>query len=209
MKNLFTLYVKDYFPEMAKITLPNIERYAKKIGANFHLITERKFPEWPVTYEKLQIHELGKDADWNIHVDADMLIHPDFWDVTKASDPRCVSFLHAYDAKEWFKPDEYFLRDGRERGVTSNFVVVHRMCHDFWTPFDVPFEVAKHGTKRLHGIDDYCFSRNLAKYGLKDCGILPNPRYHWQIVHLCTGGNPQKEIILEHAQKVLKDWNLL
>lgn len=67
-KTVFTLNVDGYAPEITALTYPLIEAYAEKIGADFHIISERKFPEWPVTYEKLQIFELAREMgnDWNI-----------------------------------------------------------------------------------------------------------------------------------------------
>ena len=45
-----------------------IRAYADKIGADIHIIKERKFdPSYPPVYEKLQIFKLAKEigADWN------------------------------------------------------------------------------------------------------------------------------------------------
>ena len=57
-KTIFTLNVDGYSPEITDITYPLIKRYAKHIDADLHIIKDRKFPDWPVTYEKLQIYEL-------------------------------------------------------------------------------------------------------------------------------------------------------
>ena len=71
-KTVYLLNIGDYEPEITSLTYPYISRYASKIGAAVHLITERKFPEWPITYEKLQIYELGRQHgnDWNIYIDS-------------------------------------------------------------------------------------------------------------------------------------------
>ena len=66
MINVYTLNIDDYFPEMMEITVPLMKKYADKIGANFIEINRRKFSDWHIHYEKLQIYELGKEADWNI-----------------------------------------------------------------------------------------------------------------------------------------------
>ena len=75
-KTLFTLNVNKYSPEIVELTYPHLKAYAHKIGAEFVEITERKFKKMPVTYEKLQIFNLGKDNDWNIFIDADAMIQP-------------------------------------------------------------------------------------------------------------------------------------
>ena len=94
-KCIYLLDINDFAPQVKKVTMPLIERYADKIGANIHTITERKFPEWPVTYEKLQIHRLAAKHgnDWNIYFDLDTLIHPDTPDLTVLV-PRDLSLIH-------------------------------------------------------------------------------------------------------------------
>ena len=84
-KTIYTLNIGDYAPEICALTYPLIQAYARKIGADFHVIRERKFPEWPIVYEKLQIYELGRKHgnDWNIFVDSDTLINPEMFDVTE------------------------------------------------------------------------------------------------------------------------------
>lgn len=82
-KVVWTLLVNDYFPELAAITAPNHQEYARAIGAEFRRITERRYPEWHPTYEKVQTFELGRDADWNIHIDADLMVAPTMLDITK------------------------------------------------------------------------------------------------------------------------------
>lgn len=56
---VYTLNIGDWLPELTAVTIPYIEMYAKKIGADFKIITERKFPEFPPNYEKVQIYEIG------------------------------------------------------------------------------------------------------------------------------------------------------
>ena len=80
MKIVHVVYINDYFPELWKYTFPSIEYYARKIGAELNVITERKFPDWHIHYEKTQVWEAGKNADANILFDSDILIHPEFPD---------------------------------------------------------------------------------------------------------------------------------
>ena len=58
-KTIYTVNIGDYAPEICALTYPLMQAYARKIGADFHVIRERKFPAWPVVYEKLQVHELA------------------------------------------------------------------------------------------------------------------------------------------------------
>ena len=83
-KTIYTLQVDNFMPELTEITFKWMKVYAEKIGADFQVITERKFPHMPPNYEKFQIYELNKKNkdDWSIFFDADAIIHPDCVDWT-------------------------------------------------------------------------------------------------------------------------------
>lgn len=138
-KIIWTLNVKgNYSPDIINLTYPLIKKYAHKIGADFNVITERKWPEFPVVYEKLQIYELGRGNDWNIFIDSDALIHPDFWDVTEMV-PRDTVFHVGQDfAPNRWTYDRFFRRDGRNIGSCNWFAAASDWCIDLWTPLDVP-----------------------------------------------------------------------
>lgn len=51
-KTIYTLNIGDYAPEICALTYPLMQAYARKIGAEFHVIRERKFPDWPLDYEQ-------------------------------------------------------------------------------------------------------------------------------------------------------------
>lgn len=164
---IFVVRVDNYLPELCKITLPRIEAYAKRIGAKFTVVTERKFPDFPPTYEKMQIHELGEGNDCNILLDADIVLADDFENVINNVPPNEVGFWHQYRASGLFAIDQYFFRDNRNVGVAANMLVVPRSCHDIFTPLEFSAEEAAKRTIRWFAIDEYCISRNLAKFGLR------------------------------------------
>ena len=181
-KTIFTLNVDGYAPEITVLTYPLIEAYAEKIGADFHIISERKFPEWPVTYEKLQIFELAREMgnDWNIYIDSDALVHPDTPDLTKLL-PRDTVAHHGKDcAPVRWRSDKYFERDGRHFGTGNWLTVASDLCLDLWRPLDdltpeqaisnifpTVFETISGVVNQSHLIDDYVLSRNIARFGLK------------------------------------------
>ena len=178
-KALFTLNIDDYAPEICALTYPLLQRYASRIGADFNIISKRKFPDWPVVYEKLQIHELGRAYDWNIFFDSDCLVHPELFDITEIL-PRDTVLQHAKDfALNRFDYDEYFRRDGRHIGACNWFTVASNWCLDLWKPLDDltlgeavarihPVVIEKRvGIPSAHLIDDYVLSRNIARFGLK------------------------------------------
>ena len=186
-KTIFTLNVDGYAPEITALTYPLIEAYADKIGADFHIISERKFPEWPVTYEKLQIYELAQEMgnDWNIYIDSDALVHPDTPDLTLLIPRDTVAHFGKDYAPTRWRSDRFFKRDGRNFGSGNWLAVASDLCVDLWKPLDdltpaqaianifptVPERISG-VVNRAHLIDDYVLSRNIAKYGLKATTFL-------------------------------------
>ena len=198
-KVVYTLDVPNakgepYAPDLLDITMPYLKAWAKKVDAEFHVISERKFPDMPVTYEKFQIWDLShneyKDFDWHIYWDADALIHPDFGDVT-ACLPKDTTCSHGTDfTPNRFKPDPYFLRDGRFFGKGNWSAIFSDWCRDYYHPLeDMTLEEAlsqiyptqeerNFGIQAEHLIDDWLVSRNISRYGLKH-GIIPKLLEHY------------------------------
>lgn len=185
-KAIFTLNIDNYAPAITELTYPLLKAYADKIGAQFVIINERKFPEWPVVYEKLQIYELAQlmENDWNIYIDSDALIHPDLADFTVVLPKDTVAHHGADFATLRWKYDRFFRRDNRHIGSGNWFTIASDWCIELWRPLDdLTLEEAKQNIfptvdERVSGvidsehlIDDYTLSRNIAKYGLKFTSI--------------------------------------
>ncbi len=221
-KTLWTLNVGNYAPEICAITYPLLKGYAEKIGAEFRVITERRFPDFPVVYEKLQIRELGRDSDWNVYIDSDALIHPDLYDVTEVLPRDTVAHWGSDFAPRRWRYDEYFRRDGRHIASCNWFTVASNWCLDLWTPLDIPLEEAIGNTQTTllerqcsaaieprHLIDDYTLSRNIARFGLKfDTFAAINERRrdkapYWWHAHLLD--EAQK---LERIKNGFSGWGL-
>lgn len=207
-KKVFVLRTLGYRPDLCEFTIPTIKAWADKISADFFTIGTRHFPGWPVTYEKLQIHELGKDSDWNILIDADVMLKPTLPDITQYLPPNGVATAFAFDADNMFKKDVYFERDGRNIGLATNFVVSTRLSHDLWKPLDMTFEQAKELSKREFILDEYALSRNLAKYGLQHTGILPEEALAEMVIHFGSEerSKQEKEKDVERAKLILQEW---
>lgn len=215
---------------MTDLTFPWIEFYAKKIGADFQIIHERKFPDWPPTAEKLQIYEIGKENDWSVFIDADALINPELFDVTSVVPKDTVLFTGLDMAAMRFRPNKYALRDGRYIGACTWFVVCSDWTIDLWRPLDLSFEeVVKeifptngerscligdgsHGIGPDKLIEDYICSSNIARFGLKHLTIEGHvkPRfgrmydsYYW---HQYTMPVDQKIV---KCLQVMEDWKLI
>lgn len=181
-KTLYTLNINNFMPELTEVTFKWMDIYAKKIGAKFEIITERKFPDMPPNYEKFQIYELNKKNgdDWSIFFDADAIIHPDCVDWTIFTGKDTVIGYDKDFANIRWRYDKYFERDGRNIGCGTWFMAVSDLTSDLWHPLeDMTYEEALSnvipvvnervdiGLKPEHLIDDYLTSRNVAKYGLK------------------------------------------
>jgi hypothetical protein len=178
-KAVFTLNVDDYSPEVCALTYPLLRDYASRIGADFVIISERKYPSFPVVYEKLQIHELGEEYDWSIFFDSDALVHPDLFDVTEVIHKDTVMQNSQDMAANRFAYDDYFRRDGRHIGACNWFTVASNWCLDLWRPLDnltldqavarihTVMQEKKAGIEEAHLIDDFVLSRNIARFGLK------------------------------------------
>jgi hypothetical protein len=179
-KTIFLLNIDNYAPEITALTYPLIERYARKIGAGVHTITERKYPKYPPVYEKMQIYDLGREMgnDWNIYIDSDALVHPDMFDVTEFIRKDTVCHNGQDMANNRWRYDGYFQRDGRHIGSCNWLAFASDWCLDLWHPLTIPYEVALEQIfpiqselntviTRDHLIDDYTLSRNIARFGLK------------------------------------------
>ena len=224
-KTIYTLNIDNYLPELVKITYPFMERYAEKIGAEFKIITERKFPDMPIVYEKLQVYELAqKDAnDWNIYIDSDTLIHPETIDFTEFLPKDTVAQNGLDMAAIRWKSDRFFRRDKRHIGTCNWFTIFSDWCIDMYKPIDdmTLDEILKSiyptvaeinfGMPLEHFVDDFVISRNVAKYGLKYTTLkqmevalgLPEASFFWH-QYLISG----EEKIRQIKEIVKKQWDL-
>jgi hypothetical protein len=220
-KTIFLLNVDNFAPEITALTYPLIERYAKKIGAGVHMITDRKFPSYPPVYEKMQIFDLGREMgnDWNIYIDSDALVHPDMFDVTEFIKKDTVCHNGSDMANNRWRYDGYFRRDGRHIGSCNWFAVASDWCLDLWHPLTIPYEVALEQIfpiqnelntviTRDHLIDDYTLSRNIARFGLKFRTVIDiikeqgGGNYFW---HAYTVGIKEK---VEMMKNLLCVWEV-
>lgn len=223
-KTLYTLNVDNYCPAITELTYPFLQIYADKIGAAFHVIDERKYPDMPPVYEKVQIYELSRehDNDWNIYIDSDALIHPDLYDITDFLDKDTALHYSKDLASIRWHYDHYFWRDGRNIGSGNWFTIASDWCRDLWHPLeDMTFEEAVKRIKPIvneaahhiepgHLIDDFVLSRNIARYGLKFITYLElqdklghGGNYHW---HQYTRTQEEK---IQQIKQVIRDWGLL
>ena len=222
-KIVYTLDVESYAPEITALTRPWLEAWARRIGAELVVIGTRQFPDWPVVYEKLQIYTFAQElnADWNIYVDSDALIHPDTPDFTLLLPRDTVAHNDSDMAAIRWDYDRFFQRDGRNLGSGNWLAIASSWCIELWKPLDdltcaeavsrihpTAFE-ARAGVSPHHLIDDYVLSRNIAKYGLKFQSVKS-----LQAAHGVVGDFFRHDYLLPTDAKVsalkqvLTDWKL-
>jgi hypothetical protein len=182
MKNccIHLLNIGNFFPELTELTLPTIERFAKRIKSDINIITERKISPDNVLAEKLQVYEDGKEYDYNIFLDLDVLIHPLCYNPFNRIIPENnVAFKDAHDANKVFKMDEDFERDGRNVGVSSCCVFSTRETHHFWKPLNLSIDdIENNIIQDRKNVDEYTLSKNLAKYSLSYTAPYPIEQYN-------------------------------
>ena len=220
-KLIHVVNINDFFPELFALTYPTIRSYAERNGYMINMITERKFPDYPINYEKMQVYEDGKDAEVNILCDADMLIHPEFPDVTEFLKRDSISFNDNYNISWKYHVDRirYFMRDGRDVGIATNFVVSSDWTHDVWEPLslsqkDIEDLAKKENTDTGgadgrgwgHYADEFALSYNMAKYGLKYTGVTWEDWMRPFLIHTGTG---DKNEALQMARQTLEKWSRL
>lgn len=176
--------MEGYQPAMCELTIPNLQEYAARIGADFNLITKPMFKAFPPNYERFQIFFDGSQYEWNINIDADTVLHPDLPDVTEICDPRAFCTLYGMDAGHYFHTDhKVFIRDGRNQAVADQFTVSSRLVHDVWEPMGINYSIMKSFCKQdPRQVSEYNLSYNLAKYGIRHSGIPIDLRMHHSLM---------------------------
>ena len=201
--------IDGWYPELTRYTLPLIKAWTKKIGADFNLISKAKFGDFPKNYERLQIYEAGKGYFWNINIDADYMIHPDMEDPTEGANPHVVMSEGRMNTDEYFKPNIYFLRDGRNQSIGDSFVVSSMFTHDVWEPLKISYEEAsKECLKEPRQVSEFCLSLNIARYGLKFDGAISDKS---KIHHIASTTGPTKDQNynpVEVAKEFVQKWGV-
>lgn len=193
-----------YNEELCDITVPRIEAYARSIGADINMIgATRVFPDYPLTYERMQIYATGRGYDWNICLDADMLLGEGVADVTGVSARDAVGAIMTYTASQFFSVDNrFFMRNSRNVGVVQSFLVTSDWTHDLWEPLKGSAGTHLGAVANVNQVAEYAIAYNLAKYGLKFVGALPPA----QRVNRVFDDEQRGITAAQMAIEILKSW---
>lgn len=194
---LFVLNI-GYPSSISTHTLPKIAKYADSIGAKFTQITDRKFPDQHVAYEILQIYELGKDNDWNIVIDCDMVIEDGMYDVI----PLVPDDGKHVGVWQQFCTENLYYGCGIDVTVVANFMVVAHACHEIFKPLDNCEEHKKYIGKD-NNLIEYCLSLNRQKLGYTLAGLELPGAYGKLFKHLNITTNYLDSIVKANSMNAV------
>lgn len=192
--------------EICAITVPLIEGYARRIGADLNMIgSSRAFPEYPPTYERMQIYSSGRHYNWNICVDTDILLGPLLIDTTQKVARDTFGLIMHYSASQSFSVNHRaFSRDKRDLVPVEAFIVTSDWTHDLWEPLSGSARANLVGIRNEQQIAEYALAFNMAKYGLKHTGALPAGS---QIARVNTDPNVGSTGI-DYVKEKLWEWGI-
>jgi hypothetical protein len=189
---------------LCALTVPFIKEYARRIGADVNMVgNTRAFPDYPSTYERMQIFAAGRNYAWNICVDTDMLLGPSLIDATTTVPRAAVGLIMNYSAAQAFSVDnKFFGRDGRDLVPVESFLVTSDWTHDLWEPLKGSSAAHMSMVFNENQIAEYTLAHNIAKYGLKCIGALPSGSQIARVPPDHSGGD--KEVM--YVRATLQMW---
>ena len=197
----------DYAPDLCAMTLPRIQAYAKKIGADFNRITERRFPDYPINYERMQIYQLGKEYDWNFNIDADILLGSSLLDVTTRLRPENVGTAMLFKLSDAFPiaGNPVFENAKQDVGIVDMFNLTTKLTHELWRPLPGPFEQYRNCSPRWgeRKVSEYCVSMNFHRNNYTVSGLFA-PSDHIHHLNYTTLSSPSD--IVTNAEELLASW---
>ena len=186
------------------ITLPAMKAYSENIGAEFRILSDRKFSELPLTQEKFQLYEL--EADHITFLDVDALINPNATDFSVVV-PDAIVMAEILDGAD-FTQDSI---PGREQfRVHSEFLSFSAANKFIVEPHADPMQYIDQILNKNPEwqLDEFVMSLNVLKHGADLIDLkrqFPNTIAH--------DGNyktiEQKVEFLKQNQAVIKSQELL
>ena len=192
-KLLVTLNINDYDKEITELTFPYMKEYAQNIGADFHIIKERKFPDFPLMLEEFQMYEFAETYDWIIFLDGDCLINPKAVDLTTlVEEDRVLIQKYAYP-NHHFYPENIKGKYNLKFYAPFFFLVFHKNSRDCVKPYQNPYDYYEYinldsthpemktymnirthlSEKEIKGtlIDEFLLTLNLHRYNIKTASL--------------------------------------
>ena len=221
-KLLVTLNIGDYDKEITELTFPYMRKYAKNIGADFHIITKRKFPDFPLMIEEFQMYEFSQTYDWIIFLDADCLINPKGIDLTTLVDENRV-IIAKYNS-----PTHHFYSKNIEGQYNLKyyapffFLVFHKSSRNCVKTYENPYEYYKYinlnsthpemenymrirthlTEKKIKDtlIDEFLLTLNLHRYNIKTASLQED----FPEVNIIAHTSDARDIKIKHLKNSIK-----
>ena len=193
-KLLVTLNIGDYDKEITDLTFPYMRQYAQNIGADFHVIRERKFPDFPLMLEEFQMYELSNTYDWIIFLDGDCLINPKGVDLTTLVEENRVLIAKYNPPTHHFHSKNIEGKYNLQYYAPFFFLVFHRNSRNCVRPYKNPYdyyeyinlnsthpEMKNYMNIRTHLtekeikdtlIDEFLLTLNLHRYNIKTVSLV-------------------------------------
>jgi hypothetical protein len=192
-KLLVTLDIGDYDRDITSLTFPHMQKYAKNIGADFHIITERKFPDFDINLEKFQLYDICLDYNWTIFLDADCLINPKGTDLTKLVENDRIIISSYNNPKHHFYPENIEEQYNLNYYAPFFFLVFHKNSKNCVKPYENALDYCKYiniesqnkeflnylSSKNISKnlissswfLDEFLFTLNLHRYNIKTASL--------------------------------------
>lgn len=205
MKKILVTLDINYPKEITNLTFPYMKKYAENIGAEFLVLTERKYPNLPITLEKFQLYDIG--ADYIIFLDADTLINPNAFDFsTLKSDIIVIAeWLDGAYFSQTSPPGENKIR------VHSAFLAFSKESKYLVEPHENPLQYIENilNPNPEWQLDEYIMSLNLLKHGgniLTTKEHFPNAIAHYGGI---TVTFEEKIVMLKENIEILQNPNII
>jgi hypothetical protein len=221
-KLLVTLNIGDYDKEITELTFPHMKEYAKNIGADFHIITEQKFPDLNINLEKFQLYDICPNYDWIIFLDADCLINPKGIDLTKLVENDRIIISSYNNPKHHFHPENIENKYNLKYYAPFFFLVFHKNSRNCTKSYEDPLLYYKYinfesnneefiqyfkdknlpNIEKLDGIflDEFLLTLNLHKYDIKTASL----REDFPELNIIAHTSDVKDIKIQHLKKSIK-----
>jgi hypothetical protein len=221
-KLLVTLNIGDYDKEITELTFPYMREYAKNIGADFYIITERKFPDFPLMLEEFQMYEFSETYDWIIFLDGDCLINPKGVDLTTLVEKDRVLIAKYNSPTHHFHPENIEGQYNFKYYAPFFFLVFHRNSRNCVKPYENPFDYYEHinlnsthpemktymeirtnlNEKEIKDtlIDEFLLTLNLHRYNIKTASLVED----FPELNIITHISNARDIKIQHLKNSIK-----
>ena len=221
-KLLVTLNIGDYDKEITDLTFPYMREYAQNIGADFHIIKERKFPDFPLMLEEFQMYDFSKTYDWIIFLDGDCLINPNGIDLTGLVEKDRVLIAKYNPPTHHFHPENIEEKYNLQYYAPFFFLVFHKNSRDCVKPYENPYDYYDHiNLSSTHPemktymnirthltekeikdtlIDEFLLTLNLHRYNIKTASLQED----FPELNIIAHTSDARDIKIQHLKNSIK-----